>query len=106
MANAIMSLSNLLRVNDVGPVDGSSNAANVGRRASQPQAATAAEVDRTDLSGQGEVLRSATVTLRSLSTFRSDQVAALKAGIAAGSYQPDPTEVARAVGRALGGVTS
>ncbi len=103
MANVLMAISHVLRINDVQAVDGVAKAAQTGGRAAEPQAPATPESDRTDLSGQGEVLRGAMVTLRSLSTFRSDQVAALRAGIAAGKYQPDAAQVAQSVSRALRG---
>ena len=106
MANVLMAISHVLRINDVQAVDGMAKAAQTGGRAAQAQGPATAESDRADLSGQGEVLRSAMVTLRSLSTFRSGQVAELRARIAAGNYQPDPTEVAQVVGKALHGAMS
>ncbi len=103
MADMLMAISNLLRIKDVGTVDGSANAANSGRRAAEPQAPATPEPDRTDLSGQSQILGSALKTLGSLSSFRPELVAELKANIAAGNYQPDAAQVAQAVGRALSG---
>lgn len=105
MADMLMAISNLLRINDVSPVDSSANAANAGRRAEQPQAPTTSEPDRTDLSGPGRIFGSALKTLGSLSSVRPELVAELKANIATGNYQPDAAQVAQAVGRALRGKT-
>jgi len=103
MANMLLAISNLLRINDVGAVDNAANAAKAGQRAAEPQAASTPEADRTDLSGQGQILGGALKTLGSLSSFRAELVAELKANIAAGNYQPDAAQVAQSVGRALRG---
>ena len=105
MTDMLMAISNLLRINDAGPVDSSANAANSGRRAAEPQAASTPEADRTDLSGQGQILGGAMKTLSSLSSFRAQLVVDLKAGIEAGKYQPNAAQVAQSVGKALRGGT-
>ena len=105
MADMLMAISNLLRINDVGAVDSSANAANAGRHAAESQAASTPEADRTDLSGQGQILGGALKTLGSLSSFRAQLVMELKAGIEAGKYQPDAAQIAQSVGKALRGGT-
>ena len=65
------------------------------------QAAAAPESDRADLSGPGQILGRALQTIGSLSSFHPDLVKELKAKIASGSYQPDPSEVANAVAKAV-----
>lgn len=105
MADMLMAISNLLRINDVGAVDNAANAAKA-RRAADPPAALTPAADRTDLSGQGQILGSALKTLGSLSSFRAQLVMELKAGIEAGKYQPDAAQIAQSVGKALRGGTS
>jgi flagellar biosynthesis anti-sigma factor FlgM len=57
--------------------------------------------DATDLSNLGNLIATAAKRASGQSSIRSDVVAALKAQIAAGTYHPDPNEVAARVAAAL-----
>ena len=101
MANIISGISNSIRPADVQAVDQAADAPAAARRPVDSQAAAASESDRADLSGAGQILSRALQTVGSLSSFHPDLVKELKAQIASGTYQPDPSEVAKAVANAL-----
>lgn len=60
----------------------------------------------TTLTSLGSVLGAANKAASSLSSFRAGLVAALKTGIASGTYRPNPDGVARRVAAALRGMKS
>lgn len=101
MANTISGISNLIRLADVQSVDDAANASASSRSRFDSQAASGSESDRTDLSGPGQILSHALQTVGSLSSFHPELVKDLKAKIASGSYQPDPSGVVQAVANAL-----
>jgi flagellar biosynthesis anti-sigma factor FlgM len=57
--------------------------------------------DATELSGLGNFIATAAKRASGQSSMRSDLVASLKAQIAAGTYHPDPNEVAARVAAAI-----
>ncbi len=101
MANTISGISNLVRLADVQAVDDPANTSASAQSAVNSQAVSGSESDHTDLSGAGQILGQALRTVGSLSSFHPELVKELKAKIASGSYQPDPSGVARAVANAL-----
>jgi negative regulator of flagellin synthesis FlgM len=58
--------------------------------------------DATNLSSLGNLIATAAKRASGQSSMRSDLVASLKAQIAAGTYNPDPNEVAARVAAAIG----
>jgi len=101
MANTISGISNLIQPANVPAVDQAADAPAAAQRPVNSQAAAVSESDRADLSGSGQILGQALKTVGSLSSFHPALVKELKAKIASGSYQPDPSGVAQAVANAL-----
>jgi len=102
MANTISGISSSVLPVDVQAIDEAVNtAASTAARPTNSQAVSASESDRTDLSGAGKILGQALRTVGSISSFRADFVNEIKARIASGSYQPDPSAVAKTVANAL-----
>jgi flagellar biosynthesis anti-sigma factor FlgM len=69
--------------------------------ASTSVTSTTSPVDRTTLSPLAQLLHSVAQTAITLSSFRADLVAHLRATIAAGTYQADASQVAQRVAQAL-----
>ena len=102
MSNAISGIANPVLPVELEGVDPTANSAAAAQRQVNSESATAAsQSDQTDLSGAGQVLTRALQTVASLSSFHAESVKELKAKIAAGTYQPDPSSVASAVAKAL-----
>ena len=76
---------------------GVQNASRTGEAASAPGQVT----DATDLSKLGNLIATAAKRAGGQSSIRSDLVASLKAQISAGTYNPDPNQVAARVAAAI-----
>ena len=104
MSNSIVRLPSLPSRMTIDATQGVAGALNSGGRHSSAGTATPARQssDRTELSTQGQILGDAVRSLTTMSTFRHDVVAGLKAKISAGQYKPDAARVAGAIARAIG----
>lgn len=70
-------------------------------RRPEPPDQVALDTVTTTLTSLGSVLGAANKAASKLSSFRVGLVAALRTGIASGTYRPDPNSVARRVAAAL-----
>lgn len=105
MANSIPGVGGASSAQQIEPAEtsqASKQSLQSGSRNASDTAPSQQVSDATNLSKLGNIIASAAKAAGSQSSIRSGLVASLKAQIAAGTYHPDPDEVAARVAAALG----
>jgi len=103
MANTISGIANSILSSEVEASGKTASSAAAARGSAQSQAVSNPQSDRAEVSGAGQALSQTLQKVGSLSSFHPALVNELKGQIASGTYNPDPTEVANSVAKALRG---